>query len=148
MSMQREDVRRVWEGAAPGWARWEPEVDSWLAPATEAMLDMAGVGANARVLDLASGAGSQTLRAAHRVGTQGRVVANDISETMLRHLQDGARAAGLSNVTTLAGAAEDLDLAVESFDVVICRLGLMLFVHPAKALAAVRSALIGPSSSN
>lgn len=139
--MQQADIRQQWEGAAPGWAQWEATVATWMEPATEAMLAMAGVDAGARVLDLACGAGSQTLRAARRVGTQGHVVASDIATTMLHHVRENARAAGLANVTTLAGAAEDLDVAAEGFDAVICRLGLMLFVEPAKALAPVRRAL-------
>ena len=139
--MQTADIRTQWEGAAPGWARWEETVATWMAPATETMLTMAGVDVGARVLDLASGAGSQTLLAARRVGAQGHVVASDIADTMLHHVRENARAAGLANVTTLAGAAEDLDVAAESFDAVICRLGLMLFVDPAKALVAMRRAL-------
>jgi SAM-dependent methyltransferase len=139
--MQTADIRTQWEGAAPGWAHWEATIATWMEPATVAMLAMAGVDVGARVLDLASGAGSQTLRAAQRVGAQGHVVASDIADTMLHHVQENARAAGLTNVTTLAGAAEDLDVAAESFDAVICRLGLMLFVEPARALAAVRRAL-------
>lgn len=139
--MQKTDIRQQWEGAAPGWAKWEATVATWMGPATEAMLAMAGVDAGARVLDLACGAGSQTLRAARRVGPQGHVVASDIAESMLHHVRENARAAGLANVMTLAGAAEDLDVAAESFDAVICRLGLMLFVAPAQALAAVRRAL-------
>lgn len=139
--MQHADIRQQWEGAAPGWARWEGTVANWMEPATEAMLAMAGVDAGARVLDLACGAGSQTLRAAHRVGARGRVVASDIAESMLHHVRENARAAALTNVTTLAGAAEELDVAAESFDAVICRLGLMLFVAPAQALTTVRRAL-------
>jgi SAM-dependent methyltransferase len=139
--MQQADIRRRWEGAAPGWARWEATVAAWMEPATEAMLVMAGLETGARVLDLASGAGSQTLQAARRVGPQGHVVASDIADTMLHHVRENARAAGLTNVTTLAGAAEDLDVAAESYDAVICRLGLMLFAAPAKALAVVRHAL-------
>jgi SAM-dependent methyltransferase len=139
--MQHGEIRQQWEGAAPGWAQWEATIVNWMAPATEAMLAMAGVDAGARVLDLACGAGSQTLQAARRVGAQGQVVANDISATMLHYVRENARAAGLTNVTTLAGAAEDMDVAGESFDAVICRLGLMLFVDPAKALATVRCVL-------
>jgi ubiquinone/menaquinone biosynthesis C-methylase UbiE len=139
--MTHTDARAQWEGAAPGWARWESTVANWMEPATEAMLAMAGVEAGARVLDLACGAGSQTLRAAQQVRAQGHVVASDIADTMLRHVQENVRTAGLANVTTVAGAAEDLDLAAESFDGVICRLGLMLFSDPAKALASVRRAL-------
>src|SRR5262249_32297912 len=78
-------------------------------------------------------------------GAQGHVVASDIADTMLHHVHENAWAAGLTNVTTLAGAAEDLDVAAGSFDAVICRLGLMLFSDPAKALRAGWRAL-RPSS--
>jgi SAM-dependent methyltransferase len=135
------DARTQWEGAAPGWARWEATIAGWMAPATEAMLQMARVSTGARVLDLACGAGSQTLRAAQMVGAEGHVVASDIAEGMLRHVRENARAAGLANVSTVAGAAEDLDVVPDSFDAVICRLGLMLFVDPTKALLAARRAL-------
>jgi SAM-dependent methyltransferase len=141
MNDDRANIREQWERAAPGWARWEPSMVAWFEPATETMLTMAGISAGARVLDLASGAGSQTLRAAELVGPRGSVVASDIAESMLHHVRDNARAAGLTNVTTLAGAAEDLDLTPESFDAAICRLGLMLFAEPGRALAAVRGAL-------
>ena len=113
----------------------------FMEPATETMLTMAGVGAGAHVLDLACGAGSQTLRAARRVGVSGRVVANDIAESMLQHVRENARASGLANITTTAAAAEDLDVAAGSFDAVICRLGLMLFLEPVRALGAVQRAL-------
>jgi SAM-dependent methyltransferase len=134
-------LRDTWEIAAPGWARWEPTVVSWMGPATELMLDMAGVGPGARVIDVASGAGSQTLLAAERVRPEGRVLATDISETMLRHVEEAARAAGLSNVSTLAGPAEELALEPEGFDAAICRLGLMLFADPVQALRALQRAL-------
>lgn len=139
--MQTADIRTQWEGAARGWARWESTIASWMEPATEAMLDMAGIGTGARVLDVASGAGSQTLRAARRVGPGGEVVASDIAEAMLRHVQENARTVGLINVTTLHGAAEELDVGDGSFDAAICRLGLMLFRDPGEALRAVRRAL-------
>ncbi|HKI65036.1 MAG TPA: class I SAM-dependent methyltransferase [Burkholderiales bacterium] len=139
--MERGEIRRQWEGAASGWAKWEETIADWVAPATEAMLDMAGIVPGAQVLDLASGAGSQTLHAARRVGAAGHVVASDISETMLHHVRENARAARLENVSTLAGAAEELDVAPESFDAVTCRLGLMLFAEPAKALAAAKRTL-------
>jgi ubiquinone/menaquinone biosynthesis C-methylase UbiE len=139
--MPQADIRTQWEGAASGWARWEATVAAWMEPATEAMLAMAGIRAGARVLDLACGAGSQTLQAARRVGPQGHVVASDIADTMLHHVRENARAAGLANVTTLSGAAEDLDVPPGSLDAVICRLGLMLFAEPSRALAAARRAL-------
>jgi len=139
--MEKVEVQEQWEAAAPGWAKWEAIIATWAAPATEAMLDMAGVTSGSKVLDLACGAGSQTLSAARRAGRQGHVVASDISKTMLAHTRENARAAGLANISTLRGAAEELEVAPGSFDAVICRLGLMLFAEPAKALVAVRQAL-------
>lgn len=135
------DARTQWENAAPGWARWETAIAGFMEPATEALLAMARIDRGLRVLDLACGAGSQTLSAARRVGSQGHVVAIDIAETMLRHVRENARAAGLSNITTMGCAAEELEAAAGSFDAAICRLGLMLFGDPAKALRAVRHAL-------
>ena len=86
--MPQADIRTQWERAAPGWARWEATIAPWMAPATEAMLAMAGVDTGARVLDLASGAGSQTLQAARRVGPHGHVVASDMADTMLHHVRE------------------------------------------------------------
>ena len=138
-----QDIRAQWEGAAAGWARWEDTVASWMEPATGAMIAMAGVDVGSRVLDVASGAGSQTLRAARHVGPHGHVIAIDIAETMLRHVRENARAAGLANVTTVATTAEALDVPASSVDAAICRLGLMLFdyVTMTDALGGDSSAL-------
>ena len=139
--MKITDIRAQWESAAPGWARWEAFIATWVEPATMEMLSMAGVDTGMRILDIACGAGSQTLRAARRVGPQGHVLATDIAETMLWHVQENARTAGLSNITTLAGAAEELNLAPGGFDAVICQMAMMHFPSPAKALTVIRHAL-------
>ena len=140
-SAQRAELRRTWESAAPGWAKWEEKFSEGLVEATDALLDMAGVEPGMRVIDLACGAGSQSLRVAYRVGSGGCVVAVDISGTMLEHLRENARRAGLSNIRTLQCAAEDLDSAQAPYDAGISRLGLMLFSSPSQALAAVKSVL-------
>ncbi len=137
----KAELRRTWEFSAPGWAKWEGVFAGGLAEVTETMLDMAGVDAGMQVLDLACGAGSQSLRAADRVGPKGRVVASDISATMLMHVQEAARRRGLGNVEILECAAEDLPATVDLFDAAISRLGLMLFAAPEQALKAVQSVL-------
>jgi ubiquinone/menaquinone biosynthesis C-methylase UbiE len=133
----KAELRRTWEAAAPGWAKWERLLATGLADVTATMLDMAGVDAGMRVLDLACGAGSQTLRAAERVGPQGRVVAIDISPTMLERAKEAAGRSGLGNIETLECAAEDLPSTLGGFDAAICRFGLMLFAAPKQALQAV-----------
>lgn len=125
----------------PGGAKWEYVWGRTLADATEQMIEAAGVTEGMRVLDVACGAGSQTLQAAEHVGGEGHVVATDISATMLEYVRRSAAEAGAENVSTLEGAAEELDLAGGSFDAAICRLGAMLFSAPGQAVAAVGRAL-------
>jgi ubiquinone/menaquinone biosynthesis C-methylase UbiE len=105
------------------------------------MLDLAGVGADYRVLDVAAGTGEQTLAAARRVGSSGVVLATDIAAQMLALAAEAATHAGLRNVETRVLDARNLDLEPESFDAAISRLALMLIPERAKALAGIRRSL-------
>lgn len=140
-STSTAELRTTWESAAPGWAKWETKLSAGLADATEALIDMAGVRPGLRALDLACGAGAQTLRLAERVGPEGAVVACDISPTMLEHVRQNAARIGLQNIATLETAAEELSQAQGPFDAAISRLGLMLFASPRKALESVQRVL-------
>ena len=103
------------------------------------MLDLAGVQAGSRVLDVAAGTGESTLIAARRVGPMGHVLAADVSASMLTVAAESAHKEGLTNVETRVMNAENLAaLAADSFDAVICRLALMLFPNPTKALTEMR----------
>jgi ubiquinone/menaquinone biosynthesis C-methylase UbiE len=138
----RQTTRAQWESAAEAWDRWSPLLAEWLGPATDAMLDMAAVGPGARVLDVAAGAGEQTLAAARRVGTDGYVLATDISPAILGFALSAARQAGLANVETLELDGERHDTLPEaSFDVAISRVGLIYFPDQQRALAGIRRAL-------
>ena len=59
---------RAMAGAAEAWHRWGPFLGEWLGAATEQMLDLAHIKAGSRVLDIAAGAGEQSLAAARRSG--------------------------------------------------------------------------------
>lgn len=135
-------TRAQWENAAEAWHRWGPFLDEWLGQATERMLDRAGVKPGSRVLDVAAGAGEQTLSAAHRVGPSGHVLATDISPAILEYAAAAARKAGLSNVATRELDGEALDvLPADSFDAVISRVGLIYFPDQQKALVGMKRAL-------
>ncbi len=138
----RQTTRAQWETAADAWDRWSPLLGQWLGAATDTMLDLAGVSAGSRVLDIAAGAGEQTLAAARRAGPSGHVLATDISPAILRHANAAARKAGLSNVETreLDGERHDL-LPPGSFDAAISRVGLIYFPDQQRALAGIRHAL-------
>src|SRR5215469_6815851 len=96
----KKTTRDQWQAAAEAWNRWGPFIDQWLGAATEIMLDLADVHEGLRVLDVAAGAGGQTLAAARRVGPSGSVLATDISSNILAFTAANARAAGLAQVDT------------------------------------------------
>lgn len=135
-------TRDQWEAAAEAWHRWAPTLRSWLGPATERMLDLAGVSSGARVLDVAAGAGDQTLQIASRVGPGGSVLATDISAAILAFAATEAKRAGHGNVATRAMDGEQLELEDSTFDVVVSRVGLIYFPDQQRALSEMRRVLV------
>ncbi len=135
-------TRQQWEDAADAWHRWGPTLEAWLGETTERMLDAAAVSSGSRVLDVAAGAGGQTLAAARRTGPGGAVVATDISPTIHTNAAKAAAEAGLTNIETVEADGEDLDaLPAGSFGAVICRVGLIYFPDQQRALAGMHRAL-------
>jgi SAM-dependent methyltransferase len=72
-----------------------------------------------RVLDLGSGAGTDSLIAAQMVGTRGRVTGIDMTPEMLAKASAAAAAMGAANVEFVEADAERLPFADASFDVVV-----------------------------
>jgi ubiquinone/menaquinone biosynthesis C-methylase UbiE len=137
----KHTTREQWQETAAAWNQWEPRLEQWLGPATELMLDLAEIRPGNRVLDLAAGTGGQTLVAARRVGSTGSVLATDISSNTLAFAAENAQNAGLNNVQTRVMDAENLELEDQTFDAVICRLGLMYLPDQAKALLGIYQVL-------
>jgi ubiquinone/menaquinone biosynthesis C-methylase UbiE len=137
----KETTREQWQDAADAWHRWGPTLSTWLGPVTELMLDMAGITEGSRVLDVAAGAGEQTLRVARRVGSTGYVLATDIAPNILAYAEEAVRQAGFSNVETRVADGENLDLQDAQFDAVISRVGMIYFPNQQQALAGMRGAL-------
>jgi arsenite methyltransferase len=71
------------------------------------------------VLDVGSGAGSDSLVAAQMVGAEGRVTGVDMTPEMLSKAKAAAVEMEATNVEFVAGEAEGLPFEDESFDVVI-----------------------------
>jgi ubiquinone/menaquinone biosynthesis C-methylase UbiE len=109
--------------------------------ATYQMLDAAHLRSGDHVLDIAAGTGDQSRQAARLVSPEGSVLATDISQEILNVAARLAQQEGLSNITTRAMNAEQLDLAENSYDAVISRLGLMLIPRQHRALAEIRRVL-------
>lgn len=138
----KQTTLQQWESAADAWHRWGSLLSEWLGGPTEMMLDMAGVLKGSRVLDVAAGAGDQTMVVASRVGPSGRILATDLSPSILEFAATRAREAGFDNVDTRELDGENLaELEAGSFDAVISRVGMIYFPDQQRALAGMRHAL-------
>lgn len=94
------------------------------------VVEAAGVGTGAAVLDVACGTGVVAREAARRVGPTGRVAAVDINDAMLtvaRRLSP--------DLDWRTADAGDLPFPNSSFDSVVCQAALMFFPDRAGALA-------------
>ncbi|MEK6439115.1 arsenite methyltransferase [Pseudonocardia sp. T1-2H] len=87
------------------------------------------------VLDLGSGAGTDVLISARRVGPQGRVLGLDMTPEMLDLARRNAAQAGVSNVEFLQGYLEQIPLPDHSVDVVISNCVINLAADKTAVLA-------------
>ena len=80
---------------------------------------MGRLAAGERVLDLGSGAGTDSLIAAQMVAPNGRVTGIDMTPAMLAKARAAVAELGVANVEFVEAEAEHLPFADESFDVVV-----------------------------
>jgi len=139
----KKTTRTQWDSAAEAWDRWNPLLNRWLGPATVEMLDLAGVQNGSKVLDVAAGAGEQSITAAKRVGPAGKVHITDISPGILKQAEKRCNEAGLSNCTfqELDGEAVGEVLNPNEYDCVMSRVGLIYFPDRVKALKGMHQVL-------
>ena len=80
------------------------------------VMDLANIEPGMTVADIGAGEGYYTVRLADRVGSKGRVLAQDIDDDALRHLGDRVERERLDNVSIKLGAVDDPRLPPDSFD--------------------------------
>ena len=80
--------------SADWWSAGQAARQQIYGGATEMMLDLAGVQAGSRVLDVAAGTGESALMAAARVGPKGHVVAADVSASHAKRCRGGGAQGG------------------------------------------------------
>lgn len=105
------------------------------------VIDLAGVRAGERVLDVAGGTGDLTREFARRVGERGQVVLSDINAAMLGEGRRRLADKGVVNVPLVQANAEKLPFADASFDCVTIGFGLRNVTDKDAALRSMRRVL-------
>ena len=137
----RAKLHRMWDTVAPGWAAHADYIDRRAAELTRGLLDLGAPRPGDRVLELACGPGGLGLAAAPRVAPDGEVVLSDVAPQMTAIAAARATALGIDNVSARVLDLEQIAEPDGSYDVVLCREGLMFATDPARAAREIRRVL-------
>jgi SAM-dependent methyltransferase len=116
-------------------------VDAVFTPWGEYLLDALGVTAGERFLDLATGPGTVARLASSRLGPTGRVLATDLSDSMLAIAKAKGGVSQGAPIEYRHSPAVPLDAPTNAFDVVCCQHGFQFFPDRNAALGEMRRAL-------
>jgi ubiquinone/menaquinone biosynthesis C-methylase UbiE len=83
------------------------------------VMDLLGIRKGSDVADIGAGSGWFTVRAAQRVGSSGKVFAEDINPEAIDYISKRAQKAKLANVQTILGTPDDPKLPPASIDAVM-----------------------------
>jgi SAM-dependent methyltransferase len=137
----RGHLRGLWNTVAPGWREHADFIDKRAAGVTQRMLALTVPKPGERVLELACGPGGTAMAAAPLVAPGGRVVASDVASEMTAIAAARAAERGLNNVDARVLDLEAIDEPDASFDVALCRDGIMLVPDPARAAGEIHRVL-------
>ncbi len=83
------------------------------------VMDLLSIEAGKSIADIGAGSGWFTVRAAERVGSGGKVYAEDINPEAIRAISTRAQQQKLGNIQTIQGTPDDPKLARDSVDAVL-----------------------------
>ena len=135
---QSAEVLREWRESAFYWQKHADTIRTMFGPITRALIQDAEIVEGDAVLDVAGGAGEPSLTIAKTVGPTGSVTCTDVTAEMVAAAQSEAARHGVTNIAFRQCAADSLPFENNSFDAVVCRLGVMFFPDP---LAGLREML-------
>ena len=131
----RRRLHGMWAAVAAGWKENVDYVEQRAAPISRRLISLTTPAPGDRVLELACGAGGLGLEVARIVGPDGSVVVTDVTQEMTDIALMRASALGIRNVSGHTLDIEAIDQPDSSYDVVLCREGLMFALKPARAVA-------------
>lgn len=135
---QTGEVLREWRESAFYWQKHADTIRTMFGPITQALIKDAEIVEGDVVLDVAGGAGEPSLTIAETVSPTGSVICTDVTAEMVAAAQSEAERHGVTNIAFRQCPADSLPFENNSFDAVVCRLGVMFFPDP---LAGLREML-------
>ena len=142
----RHRVHQMWGSVAESWGEHADHVEQRSEAVTRLMIDAVGPAPGDEVLELACGAGGLGLAIADQVAPGGRVVLSDVAPEMVaiaaaRAASRGEGGAASAEMRAQVVDLEQIDLPDASFDIVLCREGLMFALDPAQAASEIARVL-------
>ncbi len=113
--------------------------DTWQRPVKD--MEELGMLAGSAVADVGAGGGYFTFRLAARVGTKGKVYAQDLDETELAQVRERSEKENLAQVQTIHGSQDDPKLPELSLDAALVVEAFHEFTHPDAMVAGIFRAL-------
>ena len=142
----RNRVHQMWGSVAESWGEHGDHVEQRAEAVTRLMIDAVAPAPGDEVLELACGAGGLGLAIADQVTPGGRVVLSDVAPEMVAIASTrAARRAHVGGAATQVSAQvldlEQIDMPDDSFDIVVCREGLMFALDPVRAAREIARVL-------
>jgi ubiquinone/menaquinone biosynthesis C-methylase UbiE len=104
-------------------------------------MDLLQLKPGSTIADIGAGGGWFSVRAARRVGTNGRVIAEDINAKAVAYIQQRAQREHLANIVPVLGTPDDPKLTPNSLDAALMLKVYHEIAHPPLVLANLRAAL-------
>jgi len=98
---------------------WHSEKERDAAGEARQLVQLLGIKSGMTVADIGAGSGYYVVRLAPIVGSDGRIIAEDVTPDYLRNLQNRVRGLGLQNVIVSLGEPHDPRLPAHSLDAAI-----------------------------
>jgi ubiquinone/menaquinone biosynthesis C-methylase UbiE len=107
----------------------------------ERVMDLLQLKPGSTIADIGAGSGWFSVRAARRVGANGRVIAEDINPKAIAYIQQRTQREHLANIVAVLGTPDDPKLTPNSLDAALMLKVYHEIAHPPLVLANLRAAL-------
>lgn len=137
----RQQSYALWQQMAARWERHRGALWASSRLVSERLVERLAPSAGDTVLDVAAGTGETGFLAAARLRPGGRLISSDFAPEMVEAAKRIAAELDIDNVEFRVLDAEQMELADDRVDGVLCRWGYMLMGDPGQALRETRRVL-------